>query len=97
MGVQEGLVRLVSGLAIAGVSALAVGAVTSVSTQATTAAQRARNPGSLAGDPALCYRIGYKVLCIASGEVPEERAEPTAADERQAPVVPPVRRWVPVS
>lgn len=96
MRVRENLVRVVSGLAIAGVSVLAVGAVTSASAEAVSAARTARSPGAIAGDPALCYRIGYKLLCIASG-ASEGQVEPTTADERQAPMAPPVRRSGPVS
>jgi hypothetical protein len=64
MKIQKCLVRAVSGMALAGAGALALGATTPAGAEGITSARIAEG-GPVHGDPEWCYRIGSKTLCIA--------------------------------
>ena len=85
---HKSLVRAVSGLVIAGAAALAMGTTAPAGAEAMTAT---RHPGVHVGDPALCYRINYKLLCIAQGDP----ADPAVENDPQEAAGPPVRQAVP--
>ncbi|MGI8330538.1 hypothetical protein ACRYCC_11285 [Actinomadura scrupuli] len=90
MVIHKSLVRTVSSLAIAGAAVVAMGTAAPAGAETMTV-RTARSPGSHPGDPALCYRINYKLLCIARGDSADDLPD---ASDRQEAAGPPIRQAV---
>jgi hypothetical protein len=84
MGIQKCLVRILAGpaLAAAGVVAFAMGTATAAGAQGIDTTRTAKGGDSTHSDPAWCYQIGSKVLCLGMSG-PAGPKGPTGEQQQQ--------------